>query len=267
MNCFIFRDKPGFFPRICGVTPLHDMALHLRNSGIGEIFTDSESDSPLVKKISYTDAKPALGNTWLAAYEGMITRQPPGELMEHGTRYGADYSLSLSCSGTPWKHTTVLTGKKGIVQSFETGSPPENTRTNLCFSGLVLVGSAGFDPVHPMAGASAFLLPGYWSVPSDRENYLRTSHDVLSGRVPCWPGKTGIVTLSRLPESSRAFGTLWADEGCRIGENCVFENCVILNGADIGNGSNLKNCLVGPGVSVKPGTIRDDKYLTLLGDD
>lgn len=39
-----------------------------------------------------------------------------------------------------------------------------------------------------------------------------------------------------------------------------------MDGASVGSQCRLKNCLVLPGVSVPGGTLREDKYLTLLGE-
>lgn len=268
MNCFIFRRDSAIFPEICGVEPLHDLALHLRNSGMENIYSDSDGISPIVKQMKFADAESLLERPWLAAYEGAITRQSPLELMGKADSRGFSRCLSLACSGKPWKHATVLTGAEGEIQSIEAHPSPENAATNLCFSGLVLVDDTGFDPDFPASreGCAAFLLEGYWSLPMDREEYLRTAHEILSGRVSGWPMKDPRQE-PRLPGSCAVTGTLWLGEDTAVGENCSFENCVIMDGASIGSGSRLRNCLVSPGASVKPGTVIDDKYLTLLGEE
>ena len=269
MNSFIFRGKPAAFPEICGRTPLDDLAAHLKNSGINGIYTDSLSESSLVCKMDYSEAEPLLGSNWLAAFEGMITRQSPRDLIMKASEYQCEFAVSLACSGEPWKYTTVLTGERGSIQSYEENPPPENTRTNLCFSGFVFVNRPGFDPEKPLSNPniSAFLIPGYWSIPSDRESYLRTVHEILAGKVTSWSGSKYIISGSRIPASCSISGTLWLGKGCVVGENCVFENCVIMDSAIIGSGASLRNCLVNPGTSVKPGTLIEDKYLTLLGEE
>ncbi len=269
MNCFIFRGEPAVFPKICGRTPLDDLAAHLKNSGINDVYTDSMSESSAVRRMDYPEAAELLGDTWIAAYEGMITRQSPLDLVRKASRYQSQCAVSLACSGEPWKHTTVLTGENGAIQSYEINPSPENTRTNLCFSGFVFVNRRGFHTENPPGNlnASAFLIPGYWSVPGDRKSYLRTAHEILSGMVKGWPVGNGVVTASPVPVSCRVSGTLWLGRGCEVGENCAFENCVIMDSARIGSGTALRNCLVIPGTSVKPGTLIDDKYLTLLGEE
>jgi len=268
MNCFIFSGVSTVFPDICGCNPFDDLVSHLKRSGIENIFTDSERESSLVKRTSYSHVTNLLGDTWLAAYEGMITRQDPGDLAWSASRWGSGNAASLACSGEPWKHLTVLTDKTGSVQSCEKNPSPELARTNLCFSGLVLVKGEGFNPEKPLGGhnTSAFLVPGYWNILSDRESYLLAAHHILSGRVSPWPGAKPVVLNSAIPQSCSVSGTLWVGEGCSVGENCVMENCVIMDHSVVGGGSFLRNCLVSPGASVRPGTLIEDKYLTFLGE-
>lgn len=268
MKSYIFRSEPAVFSEICGTAPLSDLVRHLRNCGIEEIYTDSENGAVLAEKLDYISAKPLLGKGWIAAYEGIITRQSPLELKRRAEFHSADYAVSLACSGEPWKHTTVLTGSDGKLQGSEKNPPPENTMTNLCFSGMVWVNDDLFIPEAPfdIPGISAFLLPGYWSAPSDRESYLITCHDILTGLVSPWSGETGVVLKSPVPENCRITGTFWLGCNCTVGENCSFENCVIMEGAVTGDRVSLKNCLVNPRSVIPSGTVIEDKYLTLLGE-
>jgi len=253
LNCYVFQGCDTVFPRICGTTALEDLLLHLKRSGIKEVHT---FDTP------FEEVRERLGSPWLAAWSGMITRQSPMELAARAGAYPGGNAASLSCSGEPWRHTTVLTGPEGEITRREKNPPPENAETNLCFSGLVLVREEGFDPVNPLEDSRAFHIPGYWMEPRDRESYLLACHHILSGDVVPWHGPGG----GKPPSHCLVKGTLWLGKGCVIGEGCTLENCVIMDGAAVGFGSQLKNCLVNPGAVVKPGTVMNDKYLTLLGE-
>lgn len=272
MKGFIFSDGSSGFREVCGTTPLKDLALHLRGFGIHEIYTDSAVECPLVTRAEYSRVRSLLGKDWIAAFESSITRQSPVLLRKKAIAANAVSAVSLACSGRPWLHTAVLTDSRGAVQAAEANPSPENTLTNLCFSGLAWVGDGGFDPGSPVipGTTSGFLLPGYWRKVLDKESLLRTFHDVLRKAVTPWPHLPvpphGILRRSEIPENTVIRGTFWLGKDCTTGEGCEFENCVIMDGASVGSQCRLKNCLVLPGVSVPGGTLREDKYLTLLGE-
>lgn len=275
MKCFIFSDKPGEFPDICGVSPIQDLITHLYSTGVSEIFCDSEEKFEGVVSMNYSNAGTILGTGWIAAFGGCITRQSPLELKEAAIASGALNTVSLSCSSKPWEQTTVLTDDFGFVAKHETNPTPENAETNLCFSGLVYVGAETFDPGNPYetttGKTAAVLLPGYWKRPDNRENYLVTFHDILCGYVQPWPShlipSDGKYCISTLPSNTQVSGTLWVGINCLIEPGCVLENCVILNNTSIGENSNLRNCLVMPGHRIPRNTIQHDKYLSILGDE
>ncbi len=272
MKCFIFHCHAGELPDLCGTSPLNDLILHLMGFGINEIYTDSPVESPWATRAEYSDVRAALGTDWIAAFESSITRQSPVLLRSLGMAAGSGSAVSLACSGRPWRHTVVLTDARGFVQASETNPSPENAPTNLCFSGLVWVGEGVFDPGSPVlpGKTTGFLLPGYWKRISDSESLLRTCHDVLRNAVTPWPHlpvpADGVALNGELPDDTLVKGTFWLGRGCKTGACCEFENCVIMDGASVGPGCRLRNCLVLPGVSVPGGTLRDDKYLTLLGE-
>ncbi len=275
MNCFIFDEsrKTHSYNEICGSTPLNDLIVHLRSSGVTRIFSDTSEGLQGVEQCSFESAKSELGSGWVAAFGGNITRQSPMELRNLTVASGADSGVSLACSSKPWEHTTVLTDGSGLVENTENNPSPENLETNLCFSGLVWVATNKFNPGCPLSGkTAAFLLPGYWRRPDSRENYLLTVHDVLSGEVLPWPHltipKNGVILNSSVPEGTEIRGTLWVGKNCRIGSDCKLENCVLLKNSTTGANSNLRNCLVSSAAEIPPGTVQYDKYLSFFtGDD
>lgn len=273
MNCFIFCREQSAFPVICGISPLEDLIIHLRNSGVTGIYTDHEAGIDGVTVCSFETAGPELGSEWLAAYSGCITRQSPTTLRDKTRTLGADIGISLACSAKPWENTTVLTDGNGFVEKTELNPSPENSETNLCFSSLVWVATYDFNPSNPLdhSRMAAFMLPGNWERPISRENYLLTCHYILSGELSPWPHltipETGAVINSRIPDDAAIRGTLWVGNNCEIGSGCTLENCVILDGAVVGENSNLRNCLVITGAVIPCNTVQYDKYLSLLGDD
>lgn len=270
MKSFLFPDKSTVFPEICGTAPVRDLIIHLYNSGVTHVFSDTDCDGVIT--CNFESARQHLGTEWLAAYGGCITRQSPSELRDFALTAGTDVAVSLGCSAKPWEHTTILTDGNGFIERFEINPSPENAETNLCFSGLIRVATDEFDPNNPLKGkVSAFLLPGYWKCPDSRENYLLTVHDVLCREVFPWPHfhipDNGIITRSPIPADTEINGTLWVGVNCLIESGCVLENCVLLDGSSIGENSNLRNCLVTPGRKIPGDTVQYDKYLSLPGDD
>ena len=223
--------------------------------------------------MDFQSAKKQLGTEWLAVYSGCISRQSPGKLRDLTRSLGAEIGISLACSAKPWENTTILTDGKGFLENFEINPSPENAETNLCFSNLVWVTTDNFNPKFPFknANTAAFFLEGYWKCQDNRENYLLTVHEVLCSKVAPWPHSHipagGVILCSLIPENTLIRGTLWVGNKCSIENDCILENCVILDGAHIGSNSNLRNCLVMPGTKIPRNTVQYDKYLSLLGDD
>ncbi len=272
MKCFIFERNPAAFHDICGSDPLRDLISHLKNSGVKEIFCDSEEIHEGVVSCDFESVKAELGSEWLAAYSGSLTRQSPIDLRRFSRTLGADVTVSMACSSKPWERTTILTDASGLIVKVENNPPPENAETNLCFSGLVWVAKEDFNPLHPLEGkVHALHLPGYWRCPDSRENYLLAIHNVLCREVLPWPHlplpEKGVVLNSTIPEDTIVRGTLWVGKKCTIGSGCILENCVILDNSEVGENSNLRNCLILAGTRISRNTVQQDKYLSFLGDD
>ena len=274
MKSFIFNKQPAPFPELCDSTPFSDLVVHLQNSGVTEIFSDTDENVNGVIRCSFSDARKLwLGAEWLAAYSGCVTRQSPVELRDRTQALGADVGISLAPSAKPWEYTTILTDGDGFVEEVEKNPSPENTQTNLCFSNLAWIASDEFDPGNPLGNSrtSTSLLPGYWKCPDSRENFLLTVHDVMCGNILPWPHvsvpDTGRILRSPAPANTVIRGTLWLGRNCHMENGCILENCVILDGASIGKNSNLRNCLVIPGATIPENTFQHEKYLSLLGDD
>ena len=113
-----------------------------------------------------------------------------------------------------------------------------------------------------------FELTGYWSDIGSPRNYLRTHHDLLSGKADvCLSGERmsgGYLAMenvrvdpsafissevhigagSEIRSGSRITGLTSIGPRCLVGENASIENCVLLENVVIGEGCTLKNCII-----------------------
>lgn len=95
---------------------------------------------------------------------------------------------------------------------------------------------------------------GYWIDIGSTERYLQVHLDILGGRTPfAVPGAKksvdgGRVALgksARVAEFARFSGSVSVGPGCEIGK-ARLRDCVLLEGARIGDGARLERCVVGP---------------------
>jgi hypothetical protein len=268
VNCYVFPRSEPF--RVCGVSTRDDMESHLLGSGVSSICSPDGSERS--RSLPFSRAGLLHGPGWLAVYPRFLTRQSPIELRDRTIASGAPRGISLACSRSPWEGITVLTDAFGFITETEEHPAPEAARTNLVFSGMIWVESGDFDPDAPFdpSDTAAFLLDGYCREPVSSESLLLAHRDVLTGLVTPWPHyaipSSGAVLRSPIPPSTTTGGFIWLEHGVRIQGNCELENCVIMSGASVGEGSRLRNCLVPEGVCVRRNTDRFSKYLTCLGE-
>ena len=251
MNTLFFRN-PGPVRQVCGAAPLDDLHLHLERRGIKGL--------------------PGV----IALRSDLLTRQP----LELLPRSDADGVAALATTGKPWASLCVLTDPKGFIIGFERNPCPELAETNLCVAGACWFAD---KPKHhdsleetiirsheSGARLRALLLPGKAFIVGSAGEQLRACHNMLSGRVvppvagcePC----NGTFIQGEVHRSARVEGTLWTAPGSRVEEDCVLENCVVLENAVAGRGSRLRNALVEAGARVRPGTIMEEKYPSFLGE-
>ncbi|PIE52553.1 hypothetical protein CSA37_05925 [Candidatus Fermentibacteria bacterium] len=273
MNCYIFPSEKTLSDTcICDSDTLTDLTVHLRECGIKRIFTSVNNSTADVEVLSFPQALRHLGNQWIEAYSGMLTRQNPFDLREKAMARGALKAVSLGCSGRPWRHTCVFTSADGLITGTESDPSPENAKTNLCFSGLIWRCCEWDNPERSrdFLNCSGFFLDGYWREIRDREDILTAYYHILTGELSPWPHLSltegCVVIRSAVPISATLKGVMWVGKSCSIGENCLLENCVILDGAQVGDGAKLRNCLILENATVPPGHEITDKYLTTLGE-
>ncbi len=276
MKGFVFAQQFSEFSEICGTSLVNDTIQQLKASGITEIYYNGTEKFTGVINASFDSVREQLGEDWLAVYAGSISRQSPQELRNRAIQSKADYAISLACSSTPWEEFTVLTDHTGLIEDMELNPSPENTKTNMCFSGMIWVGNSDFNPdfidnINTHSRCFAFLIQGYWKNIRNRESYLLASYNILMREVLPWPHtmipETGRIIKSPIPDSVLIKGVIWVDTECLIEECSTLENCILLKGVSVGNNCNLRNCLLLPGISVKSNTTRHDKYLSIIGDE
>lgn len=249
MKVHLFRGPlPG--RKVCGVLPVDDLQVHLRN----------------------TENLPG----FLAVRADLLTRQPLNLL----PRTGVDGACALACTGRPWNETCVLTNPSGLVTGLDKKPGPEQAITNICLAGACWFREpppAGDTLEETLAAAlaegavmAAELFTERAFIVCSAGEQLRACHHVLSGHFRpgvqgCSP-KEGVFTQGSVHPSCSVGGTLWTAAGSSVGEGCHLENCVILEDAVVGPGCRLRNTLVEAGARVPAGTVMEDKYPSFLGE-
>lgn len=175
----------------------------------------------------------------------LIMTTPKGIIERTGDRRGAETNLADSGA---WLATLRL------AEACREASSPRDALMDALASGICVAGE---------------IAPGYTRSLETGEGYLTACHDLLSGRVPgcfreCRPAGGIIVEDGAVVGKGTVLsGTAWLRAGSETGEDCLLENCVLLQGSRVGDGCRLRNALVGPGASVPPGTVASDKYLKI----
>ena len=125
-------------------------------------------------------------------------------------------------------------------------------------------------------GLYGYVAEGYWLDIGTPDRYLQATFDILERNVHTMVGdELGDSFLSVDPSSSadgRVVPPAVVGAGCRIahdarvgslavlgddvkvGEGTSIEQAVVLNGADIGAGCNLRYCIIGAGAQIGPHT-------------
>lgn len=227
-----------------------------------------------------------LGDRFVVVYGDNLSRQPFAPLVRIQEETGAELVMALSPTGQPSSKGIVLTGPDGSVTAFREKPPDEVAESNLANSGLYFCLSSaiedleegeycdfGLDLFPRMLRENRLIKAdttgGYTRDIGTWRDYLLACHEVLSGRVRPY-SREAVPNNGMLLENDQSYsgislrGTIWTQAGSRVGEGCVLENCVVLEGAVVGRDCWLMNTLVLPGSRVPDGTAADDKYLTIF---
>ncbi|MBD3369627.1 hypothetical protein GF402_04605 [Candidatus Fermentibacteria bacterium] len=200
-------------------------------------------------------------------------------------RSSAELLCPLSPTGNDARRPLALGRPDAMLQSIqEVDSGPRMTNLSLTGTAVASGSSAAliasnpqaFDPSDPTALIDPAVVAvetvgGYFRCVDSPRSFLLCCHDVLSRKVVPWFGspipKEGTVVEEPATVLSPLQGHCWIGEGARIGTNCCIESCVVMSEAFVGEGCRLKHVLVLPGCRVKPRTIMEDKYLSVIGWD
>ncbi|MBI3548583.1 MAG: NDP-sugar synthase [Elusimicrobia bacterium] len=118
---------------------------------------------------------------------------------------------------------------------------------------------------------NGFVTGGYWMDIGTVDKYLQVHLDILGGATPFRAGKksdskrvhagagvsigrdvshegAGEVILgakTKIGPYARFVGSVCVGADCRVGQGAVLEDCVVLSGTHIGDGAQLRRCVVG----------------------
>ncbi|OPL18728.1 MAG: hypothetical protein AVO35_05200 [Candidatus Aegiribacteria sp. MLS_C] len=255
--------------------------LHATPLPLETVFQPEEE--PLGTAGAVRRALPHLGDAFLVVYGDNLSRQPFAPLVRIQEETGAELVMALSPTGQPSSKGIVLTGPDRSVEAFREKPPDDIAESNMASSGLYFcLGSAmesledgercdfGLDLLPRMLSENRLIAAdttgGYTRDTGTWRDYHLACHDVLSGRVLPYSREAepvnGVLLENDQDWSGISLnGTIWTEAGSRVGEGCVLNNCVVLEGAVVGRECRLANALVMPGSSVPDGTVADDKYL------
>jgi NDP-sugar pyrophosphorylase family protein len=254
-----------------------------RTSPPATVFQHEEQ--PLGTAGAVRRALPLLGERFLVVYGDNLTRQPLAPLTALHEALGAEVTISLAPTGDPSSKGIVLTDPLGRVTSFREKPPAELAGSNLASSGMLLCEAScvaaladgvfsdfGLDVLPSMLSAGRMVAAettgGYTIDIGTLESYLLACHHVLSGRVIPLAGREipadGRLLESPVPSDVTLSGTAWIGKLARVGSGSRLENCVVLEGAEVGRNCLLRNALILPGRVVPDGTEADDKYLSVF---
>jgi mannose-1-phosphate guanylyltransferase len=118
-------------------------------------------------------------------------------------------------------------------------------------------------------GLRGYRFQGYWVDCGTPESYLRAQSELLDhGRSlyrPAITENTEVVGMNYLDGTSLRSCTIrpyvCALPGSSVAEGSTVERSVLMEGAAVGKGCRVRDCLLGPGVSVKDGGSIEGKVL------
>jgi NDP-sugar pyrophosphorylase family protein len=186
----------------------------------------------------------------------------------------AEISIALSRVKDPTLYGLVLNDERGCVRRFLEKPSWDEVETNTINAGAYLFEPSVFEhiparktyslerglfPERLAAGAriGGWVAPGYWIDIGTIGKYLQVHLDILEGRAPFKPGadarplrgydgaKIAAGRGVRVAQFARFSGAVSLGRGVRVGRGAQLSDCVVLDGAVIGDGARLERCIVG----------------------
>lgn len=191
----------------------------------------------------------------------------------------AEISIALTRVKDPTQYGLVITDEKGYVRRFLEKPSWDEVETNTVSAGGYLFepsvlkhipeGKAyslerGLFPERLLDGGAiaGWVTPGYWIDIGTVGKYLQVHLDILNGRTPFKPGSSArllagtdgaVVTAGRgtsVARFARFTGAVSLGARVTVGKGAMLSDCVVLDGASIGDGARLDRCVVGPSSTV-----------------
>ncbi|PIR15666.1 MAG: hypothetical protein COV48_13075 [Elusimicrobia bacterium CG11_big_fil_rev_8_21_14_0_20_64_6] len=221
------------------------------------------------------NAEPFLKGTTLALNGDVLNAFDLSAFLKFHRARKAEISIALTRVKDPTRYGLVLTDEKGMVRRFLEKPSWDEVVTNSINAGAYLFEPSvfahlpknkayslerGLFPERLAAGArmAGYVAPGYWIDIGSVEAYLQVHLDILQGRAPFKPGQrcrpfknadgarvTAGAGTTAAP-FARFSGSVSLGAKVRIGRGAQLTDCVVLDGAVIGDGARLERCIVGP---------------------
>ncbi|HEY1835155.1 MAG TPA: NDP-sugar synthase [Solirubrobacteraceae bacterium] len=202
---------------------------------------------------------------------------------------GARATLALVAVADPSAYGLVVLDEEGGVQEFIEKPSAEKLPSNLISAGAYVLEREILDMVPPDANVSierevwprlvgdglyGFASESYWLDIGTPERYLQGTFDIIEGNV-----RTGVLLgdgwlslddgarldgravppalLQRgasVAAGARVGSLVVLGEDVSVGADSTVERAVVLRGSEIGEGCELRDCIVAPGVKIGPRT-------------
>jgi mannose-1-phosphate guanylyltransferase len=209
-----------------------------------------------------------------------------GQLAQHESS-GARATLALIGVEDPSAYGLVRLNEDRAVEEFVEKPSPDQIDTNLISAGAYVLSRDILDLLQPDTNASierdvfpvlvgdglyGFPADGYWLDIGTPDRYLKATFDILERNVITSVGSELGDSFMTIDPSANIDGRIIPPSvigsGCTIGENArigslavlgnditvgegtSIEQAVVLNGADIGPGCNLRYCIIGAGAQI-----------------
>jgi mannose-1-phosphate guanylyltransferase len=235
-------------------------------------------------------AEPMLEERFLMLNGDVLTDIDLGAQIAQHERTGARGTLALVPVADPSAYgLVVLDGENAVKEFIEKPSSEENLPTNLISAGAYVLEREILDLVPAdrnvsierevwprLVGDGLYGFPSdsYWIDIGTPERYLKGTFDIIEGNVATavrerlgdgWLavdpaaevlGKTVPPAVLergvRVGAGAHVGSLVVLGEDVAIGANSTVERAVILNGTQVGEGCELRDCIVGPGCAIGP---------------
>ncbi len=163
----------------------------------------------------------------------------------------------------------VVVDDEGYISEFQEKPSVEDAKSNLINTGIYIFNYKIFDYIpegkfYDFAKnvfpdllkdgqINTFKVDEYWNDIGTISQYKQSIQDVFNGVCPIEHSKvfetnlgSYVVGNTELPKTVRFVGNTVVGNKCKLGEYIKLENCVLLDGAEVPTGSELKDCIVLP---------------------